>query len=172
MRNEFRTILRTSMTAALLLWTANATAQEAPKPQHHDHHQHGAAKEPEKKADAHAGHTMDAGETNGNHHAAPNMTGMDHNTMDHSTLNPAGMFLMGQSSGTAFQPSAWPMPMMMTRAGDWNFMWMGQAFLVDTQQSGPRGRDKFYAANWGMLSGVRRIGRGSLMIRSMVSLDP
>jgi hypothetical protein len=60
----------------------------------------------------------------------------------------------------------------MTKAGDWNLMWMGQAFIVGTQQTGPRGHDKVYSANWGMLSAVRKIGRGSLMLRSMVSLDP
>jgi uncharacterized protein involved in copper resistance len=90
------------MTAALLLWTVETRAQEAPKaqaskPEAHEHHQHGATKEAEKKADPHAGHTMPAGEKNGNHHAMPNMTGMDHSTMDHSTLNPAGMFLTRRS---------------------------------------------------------------------------
>jgi hypothetical protein len=115
---------------------------------------------------------MPTSETNGNHHSAPNMTGMDHSSMDHSTLNPAGMFLMGQSSGTGYQPAAWPMPMLMTRSGEWNLMWMGQGFLVGTQQSGARGKDKVYSGNWGMLGAVRRLGRGSLMLRSMVSLDP
>jgi hypothetical protein len=79
---------------------------------------------------------------------------------------------MTQSSGTALQPSAWPMPMLMTSAGKWNFMWMGQAFVVATQQSGPRGGDKVYSANWGMLGAARTLGRGSLMLRTMVSLDP
>src|SRR5688572_33312032 len=95
------------------------------------------------KSGPHAGHTMPAGETNGNHHAMPNMTGMDHSTMDHSTLNPAGMFLMGQSSGTAFQPSAWPMPMLMTKAGDWNFMWMGQAFRSEERRVGKECRSRW-----------------------------
>ena len=49
-------------------------------------------------------------------------------------------FLMGESSGTGFQPSAWPMPMLMTSTGNWNLMWMAQAFVVDTQQTGPLGR--------------------------------
>lgn len=53
------------------------------------------------------------------------MAGMDHSAMRHSGMN---------SSGTGFQPAAWPMPMIMTRAGDWHLMWMGQAFIVDTQQ--------------------------------------
>lgn len=168
MRNDFKAVI----VGALFFWVAVLEAQQPAKSEaQHEHHHQGPAQE-RKQADPHAGHTMAPGETNGNHHAAPNMTGMDHATMDHSSLNPAGMFLMGQSSGTAFQPSAWPMPMLMTKAGDWNLMWMGQAFLVNTQQSGPRGRDKFYSANWGMLGAVRKVGRGSLMLRSMVSLDP
>jgi hypothetical protein len=51
-------------------------------------------------------------------------------------------------------------------------MWMGQAFLVDTQQSGPHGADKFYSANWGMLGAVHRFAGGALMLRTMLSLEP
>lgn len=87
-------------------------------------------------------------------------------------MNEATQFLLRQSSGTAFQPAAWPMPMVMTKAGQWNLMWMGQAFLVATQQSGPRGGDKIYSANWGMLGAARNLAGGSLMLRGMVSLDP
>jgi hypothetical protein len=79
---------------------------------------------------------------------------------------------MGQSSGTAFQPAAWPMPMLMNQIGGWNLLWMGQAYVVGTAQSGPRGGDKIYSANWGMLGAVHRLGRGSILLRSMVSLDP
>jgi hypothetical protein len=79
---------------------------------------------------------------------------------------------MQQSSGTAFQPQAWPMPMLMTRAGSWSLMWMGQGFAVAAQQGGPRGGDKVYSANWGMLGASHRLGRGTVMLRSMVSLDP
>jgi hypothetical protein len=64
------------------------------------------------------------------------------------------------------------MAMAMQTKGNWNLMWMGQAFLVATQQSGPRGGDKIYSANWGILAAVRNLGRGSLMLRGMVSLDP
>lgn len=86
-------------------------------------------------------------------------------------MNSAGMFLMGESSGTGFQPSAWPMPMLMTSVGDWNLMWMGQAYLVATQQSGPRGGDKVYSPNWGMLGAVHKLGGGSVMLRSMQRWD-
>jgi hypothetical protein len=140
-------------------------------------------KAPAKPApDPHAGHNKDkpqAGhEQHGkegmgaHHHAMPSMSGMDHSQMDHASLNSAGMFLMGQSSGTAYQPAAWPMPMLMSRSAGWNLMWMGQTYVGGTQQTGPRGGDKFFSTNWGMLGGVRRLGRGSLMLRTMLSLDP
>lgn len=90
----------------------------------------------------------------------------------HQDMNEAGMFLMKQSSGTAFQPSSWPMPMLMSRAAGWSMMWMGQAFVVSTQQGGPRGGDKVYSPNWGMLGAFHKLGSGSLMLRAMVSLDP
>ena len=51
-------------------------------------------------------------------------------------------------------------------------MFMGQAFLVDTQQSAPRGGDKFYSANWFMASALHTLGSGSLALTAMVSLDP
>lgn len=95
-----------------------------------------------------------------------------HQSMDHGDMSAASMFLMNESSGTGLQPPTWPMPMLMTRAGDWRLMWMGQAFIVDTQQSAPRGGDKFYSTNWGMLGAVRKLGAGNLMLRSMISLEP
>src|SRR5712691_11900337 len=73
-------------------------------------------------------------------------------------MNPAGMFLMNLSSGTSENPASWPMPMVMMHFAKWNTMFMGTAFLVDTQQSGPRGGDKLYAPNWVMASAQRRAG--------------
>jgi hypothetical protein len=102
----------------------------------------------------------------------PAMTGMDHSAMGHGDMDTAGMFLMNESSGTASQPVSWPMPMTMTRAGNWRLMWMREAFIVDTQQSGPRGGDKFFSSNWGMLGAIHRLGGGSIMLRSMISLEP
>ncbi len=86
--------------------------------------------------------------------------------------DPARMFLMSESSGTAVQPSAWPMPMVMTGVGQWQLMWMAEAFLVDTQQTGPLGGDKLYSVNWGMLSATHRLGGGDVMLRTMLSLEP
>jgi hypothetical protein len=125
-------------------------------------------------ADPHAAHkaATEKHEPAGHHHSIANMSGANHKRMNHGALNAAGIFLTGQSSGTGYQPSAWPMPMLMNRIGDWHLMWMGQAYLISTQQSGPRGGDKIYSSNWGMLGAVRRLGQGSMMLRTMVSLDP
>jgi hypothetical protein len=108
--------------------------------------------------DQHAGMNMQM--------AAESMQEMGHG------MDSASEFLMGESSGTGFQPSAWPMPMVMTSVGQWRLTWMAQAFLVDTQQTGPLGADKFYSTNWGMLGAVHRLGGGDIMLRTMLSLEP
>ena len=99
--------------------------------------------------------------------AAAQMSGMNHQNM-----NRAGMYLMNMSSGTSLNPYSWQMPMIMAHAGKWNLMWMGQAFVIDTQQYGPRGGDKFFSANWFMGSGIHSVGRGSIALTAMLSLDP
>jgi hypothetical protein len=117
--------------------------------------------------------SVTAGGQEPDHEHPHDHAGMEHmQHMHEQETNSAARFLMSESSGTGFQPEAWPMPMRMNRIGDWHFMWMGQAFVVATQQAGPRGGDKVYSANWGMLSAVHELGSGSLMVRSMLSLDP
>jgi hypothetical protein len=97
-----------------------------------------------------------------------------HEMASGDTSKPVGAvdFLLGQSSGTAIQPRAWPMPMLMNSVGDWRLMWMGQAFFGGTQQSGPRGGDKVYSANWGMLGAARQVGKGAILLRGMATLEP
>ena len=114
-----------------------------------DHSQHTA---PPAKEDPHAGHVMPG--------------------QPAESANSPSAFLLRQSSGTAFQPAAWPMPMYMNRIGNWDLMWMGQGFAVATQQGGPRGGDKIYSANWGMLGAAHSLGKGAVLLRGMVSLDP
>jgi len=64
------------------------------------------------------------------------------------------------------------MPMLMKKFGSWHGMFMANAFVVDTQQSGPRGHDKFYSPNWFMASAEHSVGKGSFMVQLMFSLDP
>lgn len=125
-----------------------------------------------------AGLATQAQESHQQHSTTSQMPGMAmgdeerglHSHADH--IDPAALFLMSESSGTAFQPSAWPMPMLMQEPGGWHLMWMAQAFLVDTQQTGPRGADKLYSTNWGMLGAVHSIAGGQIMLRTMLSLEP
>ena len=61
-------------------------------------------------------------------HEGMHMPGMNHGMK----VNQAGMFLMKMASGTSMNPQSWPMPMFMPRVGSWNLMFMGQAFIVET----------------------------------------
>lgn len=86
-------------------------------------------------------------------------------------LSPAN-YLMNLASGTGLNPLAWPMPMLMQRKASWSLDYMGQAFLVNTQQSGPRGGDKLYSTNWGMAAAQHSLGQGQIMFDAMLSLEP
>jgi hypothetical protein len=70
-----------------------------------------------------------------------NMPGMNMPGPTMDDMNPAAMSLMNLASGTSVNPAGWSMPMLMAHLGSWNTMFMGTAFIVDTQQSGPRGGD-------------------------------
>ena len=88
-------------------------------------------------------------------------------------MNAAAMSLMNLASGTSANPAAWNMPMLMTHFGSWNTMFMGLAYIVDTQQSGPRGGDKLYSPNWFMASAEHRAGaKAAFQADLMLSLDP
>ena len=92
--------------------------------------------------------------------------------MNMGGMNQAGSYLMGQASGTGMNPQSWPMPMLMLNPDNWSLMFMAQAFVMDTQESGPRGADKFYSPNWGMFAASHELGGGSFMFQLMLSLDP
>jgi len=89
-----------------------------------------------------------------------------------SSENAPPDFLMQQASGTSVNPSSAPVEMYMVRAGSWNLMFHGVAFLNAVQQTGPRGADKVFSANWVMGMAEHRLGKGSVMFRAMLSLDP
>ena len=97
--------------------------------------------------------------------AQDDMSGMQMSGMHMDNGNAAGMFLRNNMSGTAQNPEAWPMPMLTASIHGWSAGFMGQAFLDDTQQSGPRGGDKFYSTNWFMANAERPAGRRSLPVR-------
>ena len=90
----------------------------------------------------------------------------------HEPAADAVMALDHGASGTSANPASSPAEMIHLRAGAWNFALHGVAFLIEEQQSGPRGADKFFSANWFMGVAQHRAGKGTVQFRSMLSLDP
>jgi hypothetical protein len=87
-----------------------------------------------------------------------------------SASNVMPMAMMG--SGTAWQPGSSPMHMWHRTAGEWLLMLHGEAKLGVNAQGGPRGVTKFESQNWLMPMAYRRVGRGTLQLRGMFSIEP
>jgi hypothetical protein len=98
------------------------------------------------------------------------MKGMEMNMR--MALPAAAELLMREASGTSMNPAAAAMPMRMVMRGDWNLNFMADAFVTDTQQSGPRGHDKFFSTNTFMGSAEHSVGRGAFLFDLMLSLEP
>lgn len=95
--------------------------------------------------------------------------------MDSSKMQPQSFreqIMQHAGSGTSAEPNSTPIPMWMKRAGDWQFMLHGNAFVLDEQQSGPRGDDKFFSTNWFMGMAQHKAGPGTFTARAMLSLEP
>lgn len=125
-------------------------------------HEHGQKAETAKPGSQEADQTAQSDST-GNHQMG--------GTMDMSDMGtPTGMF----ASGTALEPhaSVEANPMLHTMLGNWNLMFHAKAFLLTTQQSSPRGRDRFFSANWFMPMLSRQMGPHTVMFRTMLSLEP
>ncbi len=93
-------------------------------------------------------------------------------SMEMAAGSMAREILNHDTSGTSAEPDSTPTPMLMMSKGAWTLMFHGVAFLCDTQQTGPRGRDKLFSVNWFMPMAQRRLGRGTLTLRTMLSLEP
>jgi hypothetical protein len=77
-----------------------------------------------------------------------------------------------ESSGTSLMPASARMDMIAGAWRGWHAHAMAEAFLTDTQQSGPRGADKLYSTNWSMFRADRELAGGLLSARTMLSLEP
>ncbi|KAA6456286.1 hypothetical protein DYQ86_25990 [Acidobacteria bacterium AB60] len=76
-------------------------------------------------------------------------------------------------SGTSLEPGSTVPPMLMKMTSrQWMLMLHGEAFVVDQQQTGPRGNDKLFSANWVMPMAQRSFETGQLTLRAMFSLEP
>ncbi len=76
------------------------------------------------------------------------------------------------ASGTSINPRSSPMDMIHESLGNWHFMFHGEAFIVDAQQTGPRGHDKLFSPNWFMGTAEHAAGGGTLEFSTMLSLEP
>lgn len=85
---------------------------------------------------------------------------------------PLGIPATRAGSGTSWVPDASAMHAWHAKAGAWDLMTHGTAFLQYDRQNGPRGDAQFGSVNWGMLMAARPMGGGTLQLRGMMSLEP
>jgi hypothetical protein len=102
----------------------------------------------------------------------PGMTGMDHEQPSMNSQSLVQSLMQHATSGTDAEPNSTPVSMLMATKGNWTLMFHGEAFLIDVQQSGPRGFDKLFSTNWWMPMAQRKLGNGTLTIRTMLSFEP
>jgi len=152
--------------------TAAPASEPGPAPAEAQPHAHSA---PETAAEP-AGpepHPGDHGSSQPAGHSA-----MDHATMDHGGMDHAAMGHMAsdraEGSGTARLPAAeGMMPGLHFDIGaGWSGMAHGYAWLVHTDQGGPRGDAKTYVQSMAMLMAERRWDGTRLQLRTMLSAEP
>jgi len=95
-------------------------------------------------------------------HDMQNMPGMQH-----ASVQPMHMM-----SGTHMEPASTPASMWMKQAGPWTLMAHGNLFLTGNFQGGPRGLHRFESTNWLMFMEQRKLGKGTLELRQMLSAEP
>src|SRR5579863_9965209 len=103
------------------------------------------------------------------------MQGMKMGGSELMTMHPETFpqeILRHAGSGTSAEPDSTPVPMLMRTVGAWTLMFHANVFVLDEQQSGPRGGDKFFSTNWFMGMAQRDLGPGKFTVRAMLTLEP
>jgi hypothetical protein len=134
-------------------------------------HKHKASKTKAKPATSSNPASMPASDT-AQHGGHPNMSGMDHTTVDHMMgyLGPYSMSREG--SGTSWLPDSTPMEGIHQTFGEWQTMSHALINLVYDHQGGPRGANKTFVS--GMIMGMaqRPLGDATFGVRAMLAPDP
>ncbi len=117
---------------------------------------------PAARADPHSGMAMDG----------MAMGGMADMAMAPMAGQLAGYPMTRDASGTAWQPDSSPMEGVHGRFGGWSTMLHGYGALLHDDQGGPRGDAKTVFESMLMGMAQRPLGRGTLTLRAMGSLDP
>ena len=102
----------------------------------------------------------------------PDMAGMAPEAMNMKPGSLIEVLEQHAISGTDVEPNSTPVEMLMRKEGSWTLMFHGAIFLNDLQHSGPRGADKFFSTNWFMPMAQRNLWKGTLTLRTMLSLEP
>ena len=86
----------------------------------------------------------------------------------------ASLFETREGSGTAWLPVTTEMYALHRRAGNWEWMWHGNAFLqfLDESANVHRGSSQTGSINWLMMMGRRELGAARVGFRTMISLEP
>lgn len=99
-------------------------------------------------------------------------SGMMNMNMPGMEMGSNGAITSRAGSGTSWQPASTPMHMLHWKSGDWTIMLHADAKVGVNSQGGPRGVTKFESQNWIMAMASRRVGSGTLDLRSMFSFEP
>src|SRR5579864_3934335 len=103
------------------------------------------------------------------------MPGMNMGGTELMTMHPENFpqeIVRHAGSGTSAEPDSTPVPMLIRKKGKWALMFHANVFVLDVQQSSPRGEDKFFSTNWFMGMAQRSLGPGVFTARAMLSLEP
>jgi YHS domain-containing protein len=84
------------------------------------------------------------------------------------------LFAVNEGSGTALLPETSEMYGLHRRAGSWEWMFHGNAFLqyLHEEANVHRGSSQTGSINWLMVMGRREVGTGRVGLRGMFSLEP
>lgn len=82
------------------------------------------------------------------------------------------LFCGQMGSGTSWEPHSSQLRMWDKVSGGWLFMFHFNAIAGVNSQGGPRGVTKFESANWFMPMAFHKLGKGTLQLRGMFSLEP
>jgi hypothetical protein len=113
-----------------------------------------APEEPSPASDEHAHH---------HHH---------HGAAGDPMVDPLGLEMSRDASGTAWEPDSTPMYMHHFGVGEWMLMAHYNASVAYDDQEGPRGGTQFMSTNWAMVMAERIVSGGQFAGRAMLSLEP
>jgi len=109
-------------------------------------------------------------------HSMPGMqhdaSGAEHEAHMHHPVTFIDEIIHHATAGTSAAPASDPHDMLIAERGAWTLMFHGGLFVDSQQQTGARGADKVFGANWMMPMAQRPLGPGTFTARVMVSLEP